>query len=277
MSKPTIGIFAHANLSHQVERAESFRRGLMRHGYNAKVYPTSTPVPCDLAVFWGMHHSRGLRQQQEQRGLNWLIMERGYVGDRFHWTSLGYNGLNGRADFLNKGSPGDRWEKYFKQYMKPWKSYVNGDYILLTGQVSGDASLAAVNGRVDYDAIIGGIRAYWDGPIHFRPHPQRPIPAPRDTILSTGTLTDAFSKAHVTVTYNSNTAVDSVLAGIPAIVMDRVGCMAGPVCGDDLYEIILGGQIPDRTQWAHDIAYTQWSPEEIENGDAWEHLKGKFE
>jgi hypothetical protein len=30
---------------------------------------------------------------------------------------------------------------------------------------------------------------------------------------------------------------------------------------------------PDRTQWAHDLAYAQWSPQEIEDGSAWDHLR----
>ncbi len=30
---------------------------------------------------------------------------------------------------------------------------------------------------------------------------------------------------------------------------------------------------PDRTAWCKKMAYTQWLPEEIENGKAWEALK----
>lgn len=267
-------IFAHANLSHQVERAESFRRGMIKHGYSAEVQSSTLARQCDLAVFWGMHHSRSIRAQQDARNLPWLVMERGYVGDRFHWTSLGYNGLNGRADFLNDNMDSDRWNRHFSQYMKPWRN--SGEYVLVTGQVPGDASLERVGGRVDYESMVNQIRKYTDRPIHFRPHPKRNIPCPRNATLSTGTLEQALSNAWCVVTYNSNSGVDAILNGIPAFVIDYEGSMSKPIAMTD-FNLINNPQRFDRTQWANNIAYAQWSPEEIENGTAWEHLKRKFE
>jgi len=126
-----INVYAMMAMSHQVERATSFCHGLKRHGYDdASVISHATPQPCDLAVFWGMHHSQPIRTTQDKAKKPWLMMERGYVGDRFHWTSIGYNGLNGHADFVNENCSGDRWDKYFDGYLKPWHG---GDYILLTG------------------------------------------------------------------------------------------------------------------------------------------------
>jgi hypothetical protein len=69
------------------------------------------------------------------------------------------------------------------------------------------------------------------------------------------------------VTFNSNSAVDAVLAGVPAYVEDEGG-MAFDVASHTVGEI----HRPDRAQWAHDLAYCQWTVDEMASGATWEHL-----
>lgn len=274
ISNPKIAIYAHPSMKHQVDRAKSFQAGMRRHGYNVSVTYYGNVVDCDLAVFWGMHQSKQIRAIQESKGRPWLMMERGYVGDRFHWTSIGYNGLNGNADFLNEDSLGYRWEKYFHEYMQPWN--VGGEYVLVAAQVMGDASLVDYGGRPNYEQIIEHAKKFTKRPIHFRPHPQRPIACPPNAIPSPHKeLSKAIEGAWCVLTINSNTSVDAVLAGKPCITLHR-GSMAREVTAHGVAKIELPFT-PDRTQWAYNLAYTQWSPQEIENGEAWNHLKRKFE
>jgi hypothetical protein len=270
-----INVYAAKGMQHQVDRAESFCRGLARHGFtNSKVLPLNNPQTCDLAVFWGMHHSGKARHIQEQNNRPWLMMERGYVGDRFHWTAMGYNGLNGRADFFNKNSPPERWRKYFDGWLKPWH---DGDYVLLAGQVLQDASIK--NLGVNYQHIANEIAKHTSLPIHFRKHPHKltqGMATPSGCVTSpASTIEEALAGARVCVTVNSNSGVDAMLAGTPVINLD-CGSMVWDLAQHD-YSQIDKPPFPDREQWAYDIAYAQWSPEEIENGDAWEHLKRKFE
>jgi hypothetical protein len=51
---------------------------------------------------------------------------------------VGWDGLNGRADFCNKDCSSDRFEK-LKIPIKPWRE--NGDHILVCGQAFYDSSL----------------------------------------------------------------------------------------------------------------------------------------
>jgi len=270
-----INVYAIKNMSHQVERAESFCRGLKRHGYeNTHVLPMNQPISCDLAVFWGMHHSGAVRALQERENKPWLMMERGYIGDRFQWTAMGYNGLNGRADFLNKNSPSDRWDKYFPRILKP---YHDGEYILLAGQVLQDASIKHL--KVNYQTIANEIRKHTSLPIHFRKHPHKlcaNMKTPSGCITSpASTIEEAVENAKVCVCINSNSGVDAIIGGTPVINLDA-GSMVWELSQHD-YSRINNPPHPNRSQWAYDIAYAQWHPTEIENGDAWEHLKRKFE
>jgi len=73
-------------------------------------------------------------------GRDVLVMERGYIGDRTHWTSLGWNGLNGRARVpLAPADGGARFERNYSRLMHPYNPA--GHYALIIGQVPGDASL----------------------------------------------------------------------------------------------------------------------------------------
>jgi len=270
-----INVYAMMQMSHQVERATSFCRGLKVHGHNdVVVVPNNIPTPCDLAVFWGMHHSQPIRTTQEKFKKPWLMMERGYVGDRFHWTSMGYGGLNGYADFVNADSPSDRWDEFYDGYMKPWH---DGEYVLLTGQVLQDASIKHLG--VNYQNIANEIRKHTDLPIHFRKHPHKlcaGMETPTGCITSPDdTLEEALAGAKVCVTVNSNSGVDAILAGTPVINLNE-GSMVWDIAQHD-YNLINKQPHPSRDQWKNDIAYTQWSPEDIENGKVWEHLKKKFE
>ena len=52
--------------------------------------------------------------------------------------SIGINGLNGRATFVETPDPDKRFEPH-KPLLKPWNPH--GDYVLICGQVPGDAAL----------------------------------------------------------------------------------------------------------------------------------------
>lgn len=237
--------------------------GFRRHDIEPKFYKPSDPRPCDLAVCWGVK-----KKLEIASGRRALILERGYVGDRKYWTSCGYDGLNGRADFCNRNSPGDRWDKYHSDTMKPWQSNPDG-YVLLIGQVRGDASIKGV----DFEAwanetarklIDSGER------VLFRDHPLQKIGMSVPGVeSSTEFLERDLAGAKYVVTYNSNTGVDATLAGVPAVTCDE-GAMAWEVTGHDP---LMMPKKCDREQWARNLAYCQWSLNEIENGTMWDHLK----
>lgn len=256
-----ITVVYHQGMNHQGEWAARMSDGLRRHDVPHVLRRVGEAVETDVAVCWGWRIGGRLRDQ----GKDVLVAERGYVGDRFHWTSLGWNGLNGRADFRNKGMDGDRWRRHFADLMRRWTDREGPTVIM--GQVPNDTALAGVN----YQAWLNETAAALPGAL-FRPHPRAPkvrcgLP------LAEGSLDEVLEKAGRVVAYNSNSATDAVLAGVPTVAIDR-GAMTWAVTGHEIDDT----RRPDRTQWANDIAWTQWAPEEISRGDAWEHIgKGVLE
>jgi hypothetical protein len=253
-------------------RLELFTNGLIRHGIEPEVRSADNWRASDLAVVWG-HRDKALHEIQRAHGGRYLVLERAYIGDiheRRRWTSSGYDGLNGRADFCNENSPPDRWEKYFSDVIKPWKT--GGDYTLVMGQVPGDSSLQGVDIDGWYEEAAANLKAEWSKPVRFRPHPvaveRNQVGEVHGTTLDAGSLANALDGAACVATWNSNTGVDAVLAGVPVIACDR-GSMAWSVSARDYSHCAR----PEREQWAANLAYCQWLEEEIASGETWEHLR----
>lgn len=250
---------------------EAFAAGLARHGITPEHRGRGQWRKSDLAVIWA-HQDEKLFQIQRESGAHYLVMERGYIGDihnRRKYTSLGFDGLNGRARFPEPRDP-DRWRRLMQ--LHPWR--IGGDYVLVMGQVRGDAAVAGVDLEGWYEATARRIAMASGLPVRFRPHPQsveryevRDVPG---TERSTGTLEQALDGAAAVATYSSNSGVDAVLAGVPVWACDE-GSMVKSIAGRDLDEM---PPRPDRTEWANRIAHAQWENEtEIAGGVAWDHLK----
>jgi len=268
-----ISIHVESRFEHHRYWCSLFAAGLRAHGHHPNMVEGFHPTECDLAVFWS-HHPRTLaiRQRQMAAGADYLVMERGYIGDRKKWTSLGFNGQNGRADFLNENSPSDRWDRYPSWNEKPW--HPGSDYILLIGQVPTDSAVGHIDFKSWVVNTIKHLKQITDLPIEYRPHP---IAQGRHLShkYEKAELIDEISRAAAVVTFNSTAGVDAVMDGIPVIAMDE-GSMAWPMAGHDLVDV-LDPPMPDRTQWLQDLAYCQWNKKEISSGKAWDHLKNKTE
>jgi hypothetical protein len=241
------------------EWREAFCEGLKRRGWEARI--STGYEPCDLLVLWGTRR-QDLVARQKAAGGEVCILERGYMGDRFHWTSVSFGGkLNNRAEFRGPHGDSSRFDRLFSQHLLPWSERPDG-YALLIGQVPGDMSIRDVN--IDswyaktHDALVA---AHWD--VRFRPHPL--AGRYRNSYLGLkqigGELSDAMRGAGVIVTYNSNTGVEAALAGRPVIAADQ-GSMAWDVAGHTVDEIVT----PDRTAWAHRLSWCQFEKAEMESG-----------
>lgn len=240
--------------------------GLRRHGIEIVGAGDAT---ADFAVCWSWRTGKRIRSQGFDRPI--LVMERGYVGDRMKvWTSLGWDELNGRARFPVAQDNGERFWKHHGHLVREWEIF--DGYWLVIGQVIGDTALT----MVDFPAWVLDTIDELDRQgrdVRFRPHPEavrrgQTISVP-DYMRVGGTLADAFSGAACVVTWNSNTGVEAVLAGIPTITMDE-GAMAWPVTSHSISHPLV---TPDRNEWFRDMAWTQWTLDEISSGSAWEVVK----
>jgi hypothetical protein len=256
-------VIANERAEHQQSFGGAFAKGLQRHGWNVSV--RTEAEKCDLLVIWGARRSDRIRHQLGVGG-EICVLERGYVGDRFIWTSVSFGGgLNGRGVFRGALTDPSRWERHFAHLMQPWRTPSDG-YALIMEQVPGDTAVM----RVDLPRFYGEARAAFEPkmPVRLRPHPNvHPTHGARAIGAARASLAQDLAGARVAITWNSNSAVDAVLAGVPTIAMDR-GSMAWGVTGHAL----AMPPMPDRSAWAHALAWKQWTRDELESGACWEHV-----
>jgi len=239
---------------HHITHREAVEVGLRRHGVQGQ-YP-------NVVICWGWRTGA----QHRKAGRDVLVLERGYVGDRFQYTSIGWNGLNGLATFPDYPGDGGARFRSLGVPLQPWRP--SGEYVLLVGQVHGDAALRGRNLAGWYVAAAKAATAEYGLPVRFRPHPLEVrrlgvVRTVAGTQQDTGPLQDTLARAAVVVTWNSNTGVDGLLAGKPVVAAGD-GAMAAPLAARE-----LGGRCdPDREAWAHALAWKQWTLDEIRSGDA---------
>lgn len=248
-----------ARSAHQADWGGAFAEGLRKHGHTAEI--RRDPSEADLAVFWGVRREHDIARQKMAGG-QVCVLERGYLGDRFAWTSVSFGGgLNGHGQFRGPFADGSRWERHFAPLMRDWTERDRSAVIM--GQVLTDMSLRGLDAKALWLGAASRLRPLgWD--VRFRGHPlANGFGLPGIDSIG-GSLSDVLAQAGLVVTINSNAGVDAVLAGVPTISFDDRS-MAWAVTGHETEDIIR----PDRTAWAHAMAWKQWSLEEMRSGECW--------
>ena len=119
------------------------------------------------------------------------------------------------------------------------------------------------------EETINTIKKYTDRPIVIRER----VKSRTDRII-TNTLQEALEDdVHCLVTFNSNSATESVMLGIPAFTLAPCHA-ASPVTSQDLSRI-ENPYYPDADkvyQWACHLAYGQFHVRELQDGTAWRIL-----
>ena len=198
-----------------------------------------------------------------------LVIESGFQL-RGTYYQAGWGGFAGHADHRAAGAGTDRFYG-MGLALAPWR--VRDGPTVVVGQVPWDTQVQDVDHAAWCRRVVKWLLNA-DKDVLFRPHPRvkgrGPDPygmagmAPTDE----GKLAPTLKRAARVVTYNSTTAVDAVLAGIPTVAMDA-GSMAWGVSSHRLGD---PPATPDRTAWAARLGYSQWTRDEMAEGLAWVHL-----
>lgn len=235
---------------------------------------------CDVAVIFGLQGGTdAILRDQRARGTPVVVVDMGYVkrGNTIaarqqphavYW-SVGLNGLNGHADSLTGPMPGDRW-RALGVSLQSWRT--EGTHVLVCGQRPFDAAIPRIDPSVWARETVTLLQSLTQRPIVFRPHPEdaghRRIP--HVTYSVHPHLVDDLRNCHAVVAYNSNSLVEAVIAGIPAFALGE-GSMVEAV-SEHILDQIEQPSFPDRQQWAHDLAYRQYTWPEFASGLAWRNL-----
>lgn len=245
-------------------RRELFHAGLRRNGYTIVERPLSRPNVGDVAVLWNrFERDEKVARLYEQNGATVLIAENGYIGQDEQGQglfALARSHHNG-AGAWPVGGP-ERWEQMHVE-LAPWRK--KGEFLLVLPQRGfGPPGIAMPN--MWGHRIVPRLAAITTRPIRVRPHPGRDKTEPyRD-----------FVGAWATVTWGSGAAIKAIAAGYPVFheMPDWIGAPAARRVGKDT-TVIENPFLGERLPMFQRLAWAQWSPVEIENGEAFAWLLSK--
>lgn len=195
----------------------------------------------------------------------WLVMENGYIPkiNGIKYYAVGQNGFNGMGDHRADNSPSDRWKSFSVRYQRKQ----NKGYILVIGQFGHKDTRISM--PINWpDQILNEIRMFTDRPIVYRPKPERgrlPVQLYTDMTIDEVTPLDVLiSSAYAVVVYSSKAAIYAMLSGVPVIVTGQYSIVKHLCCNDiaDIEEV----KPVELEQFWYDLAYMQWSEEEIASG-----------
>lgn len=207
-----------------------------------------------------------------EAGRDFYYIDTGYVGN---FPSPGNNSgkklwhrvvKNENQHAVLRDVPADRWHRLTAQdprlLWSGWKNYDKKILLVLPNPK------ACKYYNLDYDTWVAEttekIRTYSNLPIEVR------VKGSRSERNKGYTIYDAFdSGVYATVAMNSIAALESILYGIPAFV--SVPCAASPLASTDL-SLLKDPFKPELdiiNKQSHNIAYGQFTMEEILNGTAW--------
>ena len=248
--------------SHQTRWGSAFGDGIKRHGFEV-VDANKNDIPrCDVFVVWGTRNRHMINAAKNQ-GAQVVILERGYLGDRFEWTSVSLGGeLNNRAQFGPCMDNGQRFRSIAQ--LEEWQTPTNR--ALIIGQVETDMSVQRMKVRDIYKDAAEVLRGQ-GFEVFYRPHPLGRLAIPELATTSPNVpIHEALNGMGLAFTINSNGGVDALLAGVPTVAIDR-GSMAWGVAAKQI-EV----QRNPREEWAAHLAWKQWREDEIRKGLTWEWL-----
>jgi hypothetical protein len=234
---------------------------------------------CSHVVFYGLEGNmplifRTFATDPEHRA---IYVDLGYWGRREGGRFTGYHkvAVNSRhpTAYFRKPQHDRKRISHFPDLLaSPWQT--TGHHILLAGMGDKGALAEGYQPEQWERQAIDIIRGATERPIVYRPKPSwkkaQPIPGCQTVDSKTRPVELDLANAWAVVTHHSNVAVDGLVAGIPAFC---TAGLAAPMSSQKL-DRIERPEYPDgRDAWMADIAYTQWTPEEMASGLCWAHLR----
>ncbi len=217
-----------------------------------------------------------------------LVIEVGGLLRNQTWR-MGIGGINALANFANDDIDHVDDSRVVKLglKLKPWNELGKSGPIIICLQNT--KSEAWTGGPINtwLQDTLEHVRSQSNRPILVRHHPRHKSNIQKviknfhnvnEDIphFVTGDIVD-FDKrletAYCVINYNSNPAIEAVMAGVPVMVHDSSLCRE---VGNPLNADINVLRHHDRQHWLNKLSYCEWFVDEIKQGIPWRRLKNKL-
>jgi len=211
-----------------------------------------------------------------------IVIESGLLGKAYNADTVDIKvgscrvGLNHNlpnfANFKNKNSPSDRWEQLVSVQgleLKPWRT--KGDNILICLQRRGSFAVRDIDQIQWMLNIVKELKKYTDRKILVRTKDRHLNDQIRSLDVEISNEDDDMYTAWAAIVMSSTIDIKLVLSGIPVFTMTN-RAFTYPLGNHELSNI-EDPILANRKQFFYDLAYAQWTIEEMREGLAWNHIK----
>lgn len=274
-------IFFASEKPREQDLGAAFVAGARQHGWDAEVRPLCAMPDLSGASAVAMVgvKSKRLFDRAREAGAVPIMLDKGYIRSRRpdsrvweYWrVSVGSHHPT-RTTLMRRKMPTDRLDRLGVE-VRPWRT--RGFSVVVAGSSAKYHSFYEIeepNGY--YRDLVEHLRELTNRPLIYRPKPSyREAKRVKGAQFSLGdeNISQALEGAWALVTHGSNACFEAALLGIPSIVLGDG--IAAPISSTRL-EAIEEPQLGKRTQWLANLAYHQWSEDEMRSGEAFDHIGG---
>lgn len=240
--------------------ARAMCAGIQSCGDQAELCPADGDArpDFDCAVMYGWKRHNVL-----ERFPNYVYADLGYWQRKTHYR-LSVNGWSPHA-YVHIGKTADRLNSVGVT-VRPWGS---GDQVLILGASRKSMEEHGFAYRTWETNMARSLRGVQN--LVYRPKPTDPERRPIDGVAYCDRpIEEALRKAKVVVSHHSNACIDALVAGVP-VYCETGAAAAFSVSFDEINE---PPRKEGREQFLADVAWLQWSLDEMRAGAAWAHLRG---
>lgn len=259
--------------------------GAALHGDEITIKPASDyrGPEGDGGIIFGVV-KREILWDHVQRGVPLAYLDKGFKRARAPWRGANlpthwrmcWNATHPTAYLMDLNAPPDRWELLGLRLQN--RNAIGTRIVILGSSAKFHHTEKLIHPTEWVQGIVRELKQIApERKILYRPKPSwsdaQPVEGARFDHGAKSAILDALRTAWCSITYGSIACVDSICAGVPCVVLGNA--VAGPISSRTLGEVNdpLWLNRRNREQWAANLAYTHFTPDEIAAGFAWKTLK----
>jgi hypothetical protein len=259
--------------------AHAFAAGAQRHGVRCEVRSAELfdkPHACHVVWTFGLHATGRIFDAYNALALR-VVGDLGYWRERAcerperkRHVRIAVNARQPDKHLRLRRHPSDRFDA-LQLGVDPVRQ--RGDHILICGHCPETAARVGWRYGEWEMAMAHLVRLVSTRQVVVREKPScDPLRVEGAMRCTEKSAADAIRKAFAVVCRTGNIGADAILHGVPVFCGDGPGKPYNTLRAEWIDDAL---PLPDETraQALADIAYWQWTPEEIERGELWEHLK----
>lgn len=227
---------------------------------------------------------REILWDHREKGVPLLYYDKGYIRDRAPWGDrslpawwrMCWNGTHPTDYLMAIPRPADRWEALKVPLAE--RQWNEKGHILILGSSAKFHHTERLDHPTQWTrALVKALAHHTGRLLVYRPKPSWAAAEAVDGAdFDHGQKTPvdgALKGAWCSITYGSIACVDSVLAGIPCVVLGNG--VARDISSNFVKNVLIPhwASRAEREQWAANLAYSNFCPAEIQSGAAWKILK----